>query len=149
MKKNISKLSDGKNFSIIIDLKNIFKEQKIKTKKEKIKHGGKIKFGLNSCQYTFYNDTFEEKILRAIEGILKHEPVDDKIKFLQGIPEKLEIKVEYNNFHESSEIRIEKISHFALVTLAYYLLRVIKVFECEVKSDMDQGYGLVAIDEAI
>ncbi|MEO0237965.1 MAG: hypothetical protein ABIN35_07000 [candidate division WOR-3 bacterium] len=149
MKKSVSKLSDDKNFSIIIDLKNIFKEQKIKIKKEKINHGGNIKFGLNSCQYTFYSDTFEEKILRAIEGILIHEPDDDKIKFLQGIPKKLEIKVEYSNFHDSSEIRIEKISHFALVTLAYYLLRVIKVFECEVKSDMDQGYGLVAIDEAI
>jgi hypothetical protein len=36
-----------------------------------------------------------------------------------------------------------------LITLAYYLLRVIKVFECEVKSDRDQGYGLVAVDEAI
>ncbi|MEJ5307354.1 MAG: hypothetical protein WHT27_03550 [candidate division WOR-3 bacterium] len=149
MNKEVSKFSDDKNFSVTIDLKDVFKEHRVKVKKKKINYGGNIKFGFNSCQYKFYKDTFKETILRAIEGVLTHEPVDEKENFLQGISDKLEISVKYNNFDDSSEIRIKKISHSALITLAYYLLRVIKVFECEVKSDRDQGYGLVAVDEAI
>jgi len=129
-----------------LDITQHRKKYNIKKKQNRAKNKG----GYIQIEDRFIStDKFQQDFERAINAMARESIDSERALLFESMPDNLEVVLYKTKDDWAIKVRVEGVKERTLAVIAYWLLRALKVFSCDIEADGSKYGGSVSIEEDI